>query len=171
MKFKILIIFALYPLFSIASDDDGKLLELARKAMADAKYCALITNDSESQPRARTVDPFPPDADFNVWIATRPVTRKVGQIKANDKVTLYYWHAESSSYVTLMGRAELVDDNAIKQKMRREADSDRFYPNFPDDYLLIKVSPLWIEAMVPGYRGDRQTWRASEVRFPVVVED
>jgi len=171
MKFNLLIILALYSGLSTASDADKKLLDLARKTMADARYCALITNDSETQPRARTVDPFPPDEEFNVWIATRPVTRKVGQIKAHDKVTLYYWHAESSSYVTLMGRAELVDDNAVKQEMRREADNDRLYPNFPDDYLLIKVTPLWIEAMVPGYRGDRLTWRASEVRFPVVVED
>lgn len=171
MKFKLLILLFLYPAISTASDDNGKLLELARKTMADARYCALITNDSEAQPRARTVDPFPPDEAFKVWIATRPVTRKVGQIEAHDKVTLYYWHAESSSYVTLMGSAELVDDNVIKQKMRREADSDRLYPNFPDDYLLIKVTPLWIEAMVPGYRGDRQTWRASEVRFPIAFED
>ena len=170
MKLKILIILLLYSVLSAASDDDRKLLELARKTMDDARYCALITNDSEMQPRARTVDPFPPDEEFNVWIATRPVTRKVGQIKAHDKVTLYYWHAESSSYVTLMGSAALVDDNAIKQKMRREADSERLYPNFPDDYLLIKVTPLWIEAMVPGYRGDRQTWRASEVRFPIAIE-
>jgi len=171
IKYNLLIILSLYSLLSAASDADKKLLELARQTMADARYCALITNDNEAQPRARTVDPFPPDEEFNVWIATRPVTRKVAQIKAHDKVTLYYWHAESSSYVTLMGSAVLVDDNAIKQEMRREADNERLYPNFPDDYLLIKVTPLWIEAMVPGYRGDRLTWRASEVRFPVVVED
>lgn len=95
----------------------------------------------------------------------------MAQIKAHDKVTLYYWHAESASYVTLMGTAQLVDDKVIKQQMRREADNDRLYPNFPDDYLLIKVTPVWIEAMVPGYRGDPITWRASEVRFPAVVGD
>jgi len=30
----------------------------------------------DGQPQARIVDPFPPDADSTIWIATNPLTRK-----------------------------------------------------------------------------------------------
>lgn len=142
----------------VAGEITKPVLEVAREVMQSARYCALITNDEAGQPRARTVDPFEADENFTVWMATRPVTRKVEQIKGNDRVTLYYWDADSRSYVTLMGRAELVDDEATKIARRRDADNDRFYPNFPDDYLLIKFVPDYLEAIVPGYRGDRETW-------------
>ena len=147
------------------SDADTVLLDLARTAMVEARYCALITVDKEGQPRARTVDPFLPDDDFNILIATRPNTRKVEQIRANPRVTLYYFDAENRNYVTVMGVAKLIDDVRMKKAMRRERDNERLYPNFPDDYLLIHVSPTWVEAMVPGHRGDRETWRPSGVRF------
>ena len=147
------------------NEGDMQLLDLARTAMVEARYCALITVDTDGQPRARTVDPFLPDDDFNILIATRPNTRKIEQIKENPRVTLYYFDAENRNYVTVMGVAKLIDDVGMKEAMRRENDNDRLYPNFPDDYLLIHVSPTWVEAMVPGHRGDRETWRPSGVRF------
>lgn len=146
-------------------DERAELLALASDTMAAARYCALITVDEKGQPRARTVDPFPPDKNFSVWIATRPNTRKVAQIAANPKVTLYYFDADERNYVTIMGTARLVTDDATKTAMRRPADSDRLYPEFPNDYLLIEVTPDWIEAIVPGYRGDRDTWRPASVHF------
>ena len=109
--------------FSEASEDDDKVLELARETIVNAQYCALITIDSEGPPHARVVDPFAPDEQFVVWIAMRPVTRKGEQIRHNNKVRLYYWHRESASYVTLMGAADLVNDVETKNRMRREADS------------------------------------------------
>ncbi|MCH2568002.1 MAG: pyridoxamine 5'-phosphate oxidase family protein [Pseudomonadales bacterium] len=147
------------------SDEDRALLDLARTTIVDARYCAMITVDKKGQPRARTVDPFLPDDNFNILIATRPNTRKVEQIKGNSQVTLYYFDAENRNYVTVMGIATLIEEVGMKRAMRRERDNARLYPNFPDDYLLIHVSPSWVEAMVPGYRGDRETWRPSAVTF------
>ncbi|MEX0942332.1 MAG: pyridoxamine 5'-phosphate oxidase family protein [Pseudomonadales bacterium] len=154
---------------SLASDqpeaDRTNLLELARGTMAAARYCALITVDEKGQPRARTVEPFAPDKNFSIWIATRPNTRKVAQIAENPKVTLYYFDAQQRNYVTVMGTARLVVDEDTKIAMRRPVDSDRLYPDFPDDYLLIEVTPTWLEAIVPGYRGDAETWRPASVHF------
>lgn len=147
------------------SAEERPLLEVAREIMLSARYCALISIDVEGQPRARTVDPFEPGDNFVVWMATRPVTRKVDQIRKNPKTTLYYWDSDASSYVTLMGTAELVDDEATLKAMRREQDSERFYPDFPDDYLLIRFTPDYLEAIVPGYRGDRETWAPARHEF------
>ncbi len=129
------------------------------------RYCALITVDKHGRPRARSVDPFLPQDDFTVWVATRPVTRKVDQIRNNPHVTLYYFDAEDKNYVTIMGKARLVDERDIKEAKRRDADTDRLYPDFPDDYLLIEITPTWLEGIVPGYRGDEKTWQPRAVYF------
>lgn len=142
-----------------------EILKIAREQIAAATFPALITTDSNGQPRARTVDAFPPDENFVVWIATRPVTRKVEQIRVNPRVTLYYWNESTKSYVTLMGEARLVDDLETKQKLRRPQDNEKFYPAFPKDYLLIKVVPMSLEAIVPGYRGDPETWKPATVKW------
>ena len=151
------------PLMLLA--DEKPVLEVAREVMASARYCALITIDDTGQPRARTVDPFTPEEDFTIWMATRPVTRKVSQIEQNERVTLYYWDSDSRSYVTLMGHAALVDDEDTKRRLRRPEDNERFYPDFPDDYLLIRFVPDYLEAIVPGYRGDAETWAPARHEF------
>jgi general stress protein 26 len=139
------------------------LLSEMRQVMKDAGYPALITVDEQGQPRARTVDAFAPDASMTIWVATRPNTRKVAQIQSNSAVTLYYFDASSRSYVTLMGEAELIDDEATKKDKRRDRDGDRLYPDFPNDYLLIKIKPSYVEALIPSYRGDPDTWAPIRV--------
>ncbi len=139
------------------------LLSEMRQVMKDAGYPALITVDEQGQPRARTVDAFAPDASMTIWVATRPNTRKVAQIQSNSAVTLYYFDASSRSYVTLMGEAELIDDEATKKDKRRDRDGDRLYPDFPNDYLLIKIKPSYVEALIPSYRGDPHTWAPIRV--------
>lgn len=148
-----------------ADDERSDVLTQARQTIEAARYAALVTIDDDGQPRARTVDPFLPDEDFVVWVATRPVTRKVEQIRGNQSVTLYYFDAERRNYVTIMGTARLVDDATVKRSKRRPEDSDRLYPDFPDDYLLIEITPLWLEGILPGYRGDKETWQPVSVEF------
>lgn len=145
--------------------DDAQILELARETIAKVRYATLATVDHRGQPRTRIVDAFSPDDEFVVYVATKPNTRKVEQLRGSNKVTLFYFDAEGRNYVSIMGTAELVTDTATKLAMRREADSDRIYPNFPDDYLLIRIAPDWLEGLLPGYRGDRDTWMPARVDF------
>ncbi len=146
-----------------AAADDAEVLDLARATIERVRFPALITVDEDGQPRARTVDAFAPDEDFVVWVATRPNTRKVTQIHGNPNVTLYYFDSERKNYVTIMGEALLVDDEATKRRLRRPADTDKLYPAFPDDYLLIKIIPEWLEGILPGYRGDPDNWQPVSV--------
>ena len=146
-------------------DKQNRLKQIAREVISAAGVSSLITVDSEGQPRSRAVASFEPDDNFVVWIATRPVTRKVDQIRDHKQVTLYYFDSATNSYVSIMGQAELVEDVDVKTKMRREQDSERFYPNFPDDYLLIKVTPSWMEVLGGEFRGDTETWRPERVDF------
>ena len=146
-------------------DVDAEVLSLARQTIKQVRYGALITVDQNGQPRSRIVDPFAPDENFVIFVATRPNTRKVAQLRQHNQATLFYFDPEGRNYVSIMGRADLIDDVDTKKKLRREVDSDRIYPNFPEDYLLIRITPLWLEGLLPGYRGDKETWQPVKVMF------
>jgi general stress protein 26 len=144
----------------------------AREIMSMQKYCALITVDSSGQPHARTMNPFPPEADMTVWIATNSRCRKVREIQNHSQVSLYYAdHNEASGYVVLTGKAVLVDEMSEKLKRKR----DYWDQSFPDwKYLiLIKVIPEKLEVL--NYKrdllNDEVTWQipAFELIHPEVV--
>lgn len=117
------------------------LLNAAREIIKSSGKVALITQDEKGVPQIRTMDPFDPEQDFTVWLATHPNTRKVQQIKNNPKVTLYYPDKNDKGYVVIHGTAELVNDQKEKDT-RWKSEWKSFYANRTDAYLLIKVSPI-----------------------------
>src|SRR5882672_12250061 len=120
--------------------DRQSLIATAREIMTTARYCALITLDSNGRPHARTMDPFPPEENMVVWLGTNSKSRKVAEIRRHQHVTLYYFVREDQAYVTIAGRARIVQDAAEKAKHWKEEWKD-FYPNGRKNYLLIAVIP------------------------------
>ena len=145
---------------------NDKLLVAAREIMTAAGNCALITLDENDLPMVRTMDPFLPEKDFTVWFGTNPNSRKVNQIKTNPNVTLYYLDKDASGYVVIHGKAQLVDDQTEKGK-HWKTEWETFYPNKTKDYLLIKVTPQWMEVLstTRGITGDPKTWKVPVIRF------
>jgi general stress protein 26 len=145
------------------------VIAAATDIIQKARYCTFITIDSTGQPQARIVDPIAPGADFVVWFATNPRSRKVGQVEANAKVTLSCFDTASSSYVTLLGRASLVRDVSEKQRHWKK-DWAAIYPNGPtgDDVVLIRVTPgrLEIVSESRGIMSDPKTWSPTAIDFP-----
>ena len=145
---------------------DQKLIDAAREIMIAAGTCALITVDEEGRSRVRAMDPFPPEKDLTVWFGTNPKSRKVSQLRNDPRVTLYYLDSDASGYVMIHGTAELVDDEKEKEK-RWKTEWGAFYPNQTEGYLLIKVSPEWMEVIseTRGVLGDPATWEPPLVFF------
>ncbi len=145
---------------------NNKLINAAREIMVASGTCALITLDEKNLPMVRVMSPFLPESDFTVWFGTNPKSRKVNQIKNNPKVTLYYLDSDVSGYVVIHGTAQLVDDQKEKEK-RWKVEWEAFYPNRPEGYLLIKVSPEWMEVISfkRGIVGDPTTWQPPVVLF------
>ncbi|MEW6320409.1 MAG: pyridoxamine 5'-phosphate oxidase family protein [Acidobacteriota bacterium] len=143
------------------------IVSAARSVVATARYATLVTLDATGQPQARIVDPFAPEDDLAIWVATNPLSRKVGEIAADPRVTLLYFDSASESYVTVIGSARLVRDPAEKAK-RWKPEWAGFYKdaNRGDDYLLIRidVSRLEVVAAALGMTNDPATWR------PVVLD-
>jgi general stress protein 26 len=142
------------------------LMDAARNIMNTAGSCALITLDQEGRPRVRAMDAFPPEKDFTVWFGTNKNTRKVEQIRNDPRVTLYYLEDNEAGYVMIHGNAELVDDPEQKEKRWKEG-WEAFYQNKDEDYLLIRVTPKWMEVVsyTYGIEGDPLTWEPPIVLF------
>ena len=155
MKFLKIIRFLLFvtllvPILGIAQQKENlnnsnkELISAANEIIQSAKTCALITIDNEGRPRVRTMDPFPPEEDLTVWFGTNSSSRKVNQIKKDNRVTLYYLDNDNTGYVMIYGTASIVNDISKKEKYWKTKWKD-FYPNFPEGYMLIKVEPQWLE--------------------------
>ena len=142
------------------------LIEVAREVMDSARYCALITIDETGFPRARVMDPFPPEDDMTVWLGTNPKSLKVEQIQKNPHVALYYFDFAGLSYVTIEGTARLANDPEDKAKRWKEA-WVALYPNRTDAYLLIEVTPQKLEVISfkNGVTGDPENWTPPSVDF------
>ena len=143
-----------------------ELVATARELMTAQKYCALVTVDATGGPSVRTMNPFPPEEDMTVWFATNDRSRKVAEIRANPRVTLYYAdHQKAAGYVTLSGRAELVADMGEILK-RKRAYWDQSFPGLRN-LVLIKVVPERLDVL--DYKGkiqvDPKTWRTPSVEF------
>ena len=146
--------------------DRNDLIEAAKEIMNAVPSCAFITIDDKGIPRVRAMETIVPDSDMTVWFVTNPKSRKVQQVKKNNKVTLYYLNADNSGYVTIHGTAFLVDELNEKKKRWKEQWSQH-YPNKYDDCLLIKIVPQWMEVLNigRGIVGDSVTWQPPCVDF------
>ena len=141
--------------------DRAQVVAAAADLMQTARYCTFATVDEDGQPRARVMDPFPPEKDMTVWMATKAATRKVAQMRKNPRATLLCFDGAKKGYVTLLGTATVVDDPAEKAKRWKPEWKD-FYDdeNRGKDYVLIRLKPSRIEVLSPahGLGNDPRTW-------------
>ena len=146
--------------------ENDSLLSVARQYIKNIRYCALVTIDSSGYPHVRTMDPFQPDKNWVIWLATIPKSRKVNEIRNNPKVTLYFTGNKGEGYVSIIGTASLVNNQSKKDSLWKDEWS-RFYKNRKEDYLLIKVVPKRLEVIDfrHGIIGNKETWKAPSVTF------
>lgn len=146
--------------------EQDTLIAIAREIIEVSRYCALITVDANGHPQARTMDPFPPDENMIIWLATNPKSRKVREIRNDPRVTLYYADPGGSGYVTIAGIARLVDDPKQKARWWKEG-WESFFTDREENYILIRVTPrkLDILSYKHGITGDPVTWRAPSIEF------
>jgi general stress protein 26 len=151
--------------------EEKKVLQTADSIIKSAYYTTLITLDTKNQPRARIVEPFLPKKEYVIWMATNPKSRKVNQLKHNTVATLHYFDKTNLAYVSLMGNAFLVNDDATKNEIWKEG-WEKFYPNREQDYLLIKFVPNTLEliSILGGFTGDKATWKPEQVKLRVATD-
>jgi len=146
------------------TEEEIALIEAANEIIESSYYCTLVTIDKEGEPKVRVMEPFKPDDNYEIWLATNPKSRKVQQIKNNSKSTINYFDKTELSYVSLMGNAFIVNDEAIKSQKWKEG-WEQHYKNKKEDYLLIRFVPESLELVsyTKGYTGDKITWAPDQV--------
>jgi general stress protein 26 len=144
----------------------------ARALMEADDAVALVTVDASGRPRVRTVrfslDPAAAGASgFRVWVKTRFTTRKVDQIRANPRVTLYFNDDEKESYASIMGTAVIHTDPDHPGARRHftEADAKIYWPQFPQDFVMLEIRPEWLEYIGREVSNDDRTWRPQAIVF------
>lgn len=140
------------------------MLLAAREIIKETLYCALVTIDSTGQPQTRTMNPFPPNDELITWFATSRTSRKIREIRNNPKVCVYYAdHTTAKGYVSITGRAEVIDDKELLLKMKR--DYWESIPDWQEKFVLIKIIPKTIEVINyrHGLNNDPGTFRAPSI--------
>lgn len=142
------------------------ILVAAREIISQTTYCALATIDENGQPQVRTMNPFPPNAELITWFATSRDSRKVKEIRNNPKVCVYYAdHMNAKGYVSITGKAEVIDDKELLIKMKREYWNGM--ANWQEIFVLIRIVPETIEVInyKHGLNNDPQTFRAPSIKL------
>lgn len=140
------------------------VLRIARQIMGGARFCTMVTVGDLGQPQARVVDPLEPDPALVVYVATNPLSRKVGEIRKDPRVTLLYFDPARAAYVTLIGSATEVPNP--EKAAHRKKDWEAFFPAArPDAYTLYRIQPSRVEVVSArdGLSGDPSTWRPEIV--------
>ena len=142
------------------------ILLAAREIINETTYCALVTVDPSGQPQIRTMNPFPPNDQLITWFATSRSSRKVNEIRNNPKVCVYYSdHINAKGYVSITGTAEVIDDNELLMKMKRDYwDGIQDWQN---KFVLIRIVPKTLEVINYKHKlyNDPDTFRASSIEF------
>ena len=118
---------------------ESKWGQVAR-SLSRGGYGALVTVDADGMPRSRTVHYHPGFktrktsaevtkegvADFMsawhrgnppIYVSTNNASRKVAQIRNHPMVTLYVTVPSPRGYISVMGTAVVVDDNAERERV------------------------------------------------------
>lgn len=151
--------------------DSALLLDSADALISRQQYAGLLTVDADGRPRVRTVAvqrmarPGGPNDRFTIFVLTRTSTRKVEQLAQNPAVTLYFDEDARTSYATLMGRATIHRDpqHPRLQEFLDSATIRFFWPDYPQDFVMLEITPDWLEFIGPGVWNDPDNWRPQAV--------
>jgi general stress protein 26 len=105
-----------------------RLLAAVRNTIAEVPYCWVMTRAPGGGVNARVVRDNSGAGEENTWtrwFLARPDSRKLDEIRLDNRVTLGYQHDSGNAYVTLVGRAGVIAErSAVETRLRRADDPD-----------------------------------------------
>lgn len=126
------------------SDPDArkKLFDLVE----DIRIAMMTTVETDGTLRSRPMWSQEPDANGDLWFATRIDSHKTAEISRDHKVNLSYADPDDQDYVSISGRATIVRDKAAIDAHWQEG-MRTWFPDGKDDPQLafIKVTPEYGE--------------------------
>lgn len=102
-----------------------RLLEAARQTIAAVRYCWVVTSAGDGRANARVVKAFASsDGEdlWTCWFLTMRTGRKSVEIRTTGRVTLAYQPESGNAYVTIAGRAEIIDEASAVERRLQQVD-------------------------------------------------
>ncbi len=131
----------------MTTSDREQIVELMRKK----EMLCFLSTSVFNQPYTRAISPVVED-DLTIWITTYSCSRKITQIKHNNKVCLYCLEAPyGNSEVNITGEVLIIDDMNEKKRIWELA-PEEITSHFPDGYEADSFCLLKIEVKYAEYR-------------------
>lgn len=87
------------------------------KELAENKVCFFITRMPESEIDTRPMSTLETDAEGNFWFLCKDDSNVAQQLTADDKVELLYGDNSNSTYLFVKGRAVILQDQDIVNRL------------------------------------------------------
>lgn len=135
------------------SGDVERFLEAARDAIRDLPFFWVVTAADDRGTNARIVNAQPGRAgeDFWVrWFLTPRTGRKAAELRKSGRATLAYQHPSGDAFVTLVGRAELIDERDEVSRRFRGSQFDDPEGKVAASLVAVRVTAERVELHVRG---------------------
>ncbi len=108
----------------------------------DIRFCQMVTHDAGDRLSARPMSALKRDEEDALWFFTAVDSGKVQAIEENHGVLLAYSDTDANTWVSITGRASIVQDREKIAALWNEG-ARGWFPKGPDDprLCLIKVAP------------------------------
>lgn len=119
-----------------------KNIEILKEKIEEVRICLFTTHSDKNEFSSRPMATAKVEDDGSIWFFTNEYSLKSKEISPDNKVTLGYSSPSANTYITVNGKAELVDD-----KVRKEAyfsiPVKAWFPDGVEDprLILIRVTP------------------------------
>lgn len=119
-----------------------KNIEILRTKIEDIRICLFTTVSVKDEFSSRPMATAKVEDDGSIYFFTNEYSLKSKEISKENQVTLGYSDPSNNSYLTVNGKAELIDDK-VRKEAYFSAPVKAWFPDGLEDprLILIKVSP------------------------------
>jgi general stress protein 26 len=119
-----------------------KNIEILKSKIEEVRICLFTTLSAKDEFSSRPMATAKVEEDGSIWFFTNEYSPKSAEISKENQVTLGYSSPSDNTYITINGKAELVDDR-VRKEAYFSAPVKAWFPNGIDDprLILIKVTP------------------------------
>ena len=114
-------------------------------ALVDRSSIVMLgTNSDDGAPNIKAMLKMENEGLKTVWMSTNTSSRRVGQLRCDPRVCLYFIDMEKWMGVMLVGEVEVLQDAESRQRLWREG-YERYYSlgvNDPD-YTVLRFTARW----------------------------
>ena len=113
---------------SASNEDRQKVWDLIK----DIKVAMMVTQNASHELSARPMAAAQTEFDGKLWFLSRDDTPKLDEIESERNVLLAYSHPSKQDYVSIAGKARVVQDRAKIKELWSEP-MRTWFPKGPDD--------------------------------------